>query len=69
MNFLFFLICILIYIYINILIYLALFFLDKEYNNNCFLFAKINSFQILKLLINNILNTNLYLVHIYVLQI
>lgn len=61
MNFLFFLIC--------ILIYLALFFLDKEYNNNCFLFAKINSFQILKLLINNILNTNLYLVHIYVLQI
>lgn len=63
MNFLFFLFYFILFIYINIF---SIFLSDKEYNNNCFLFTT-NSFQILKLLINNVLNTNLYLTHIYVL--
>lgn len=63
MNFLFFLFYFILFIYINIF---SIFLSDKEYNNNYFLFTT-NSFQILKLLINNVLNTNLYLTHIYVL--
>lgn len=48
------------------LIYLVFFLSEKIlYNNNCFLFTT-NSFQILKLLTNNVLNTNLYLIHIYI---